>query len=150
MTDPENRRARHPSTARDRAFPGGRARLPLLTQTADEGGPQLQYVESAFLRSSEQQEERPPSGFEEYFSTESLFHSGPAEEAAQKDAWEVLGVAHDAPWSEVVKVHRQLAKSFHPDRFANADDEQRRWAEDSIRSINHAFRELRDIYSAKA
>lgn len=139
------RSARGPANAKRRSFPGGRPALPLLNEANETDGPSVHYVESAFLHSDRADDDRPASGFESYFTVESLFEKGDEPTQRDDDAWQVLGVSRDAPWAEVVQAHRRLARQFHPDRFPLDDVESRRDAEQQIRLINQAFADIREV-----
>jgi DnaJ-domain-containing protein 1 len=59
------------------------------------------------------------SGFQAYFSTESLFRNEEAEPEPvdpDADAFELFGVDAESSWSDVSAAYRRLAKAFHPDR----------------------------------
>jgi hypothetical protein len=95
--------------------------------------------------------ERKQSGFDQYFSTESLFDwTAPNQGNGNADAlfdpsdpYVVLGVAASASWEEITGTHRKLAKQYHPDRLLHATDEERRASEERMREINIAYQELR-------
>lgn len=59
------------------------------------------------------------------------------------DPYAVLGVAPNAPWERIVEAHRALARQNHPDQLHDATDDERAAAEERIRDINVAYRELR-------
>jgi hypothetical protein len=61
-------------------------------------------------------------------------------------AWQVLGLTPDASWLEVVRQHRTLAKSHHPDLHSHGDLTERRVAELRMAEINAAFDSLGSIY----
>ena len=69
------------------------------------------------------------------------YHDGPT------TPWDVLGISVDASWLEVSRRHKQLAKSFHPDRHGLASPDLRRDAELKMSEINAAFTELGRIYT---
>jgi molecular chaperone DnaJ len=58
---------------------------------------------------------------------------------AQRDYYEVLGVAKDAPSEEIKKAYRKLALKFHPDK--NAGDAA---AEARFKEVSEAFEVLND------
>jgi hypothetical protein len=61
-------------------------------------------------------------------------------------AWQVLELTPDASWLEVVRQHRSLAKSHHPDLQSHSDLSARRVAELRMAEINAAFDSLGSIY----
>lgn len=131
-----------------RGFPGGHARLPRLSRPAgaDESG--VMYVESAFLQDQgDQQGSEPTSGFEAYYTPESLFESAssslPAGPDHDEGAYAVLGLAVSASWEEVSRAHRALVSELHPDRYVDADETVRDAAERRVRDVNEAFATIR-------
>lgn len=56
-----------------------------------------------------------------------------------------LGVEPGAGWKEVRAAYREAVKSWHPDRFER-DSERGKIAEERIKSVNKAYRQLRDYY----
>jgi len=60
--------------------------------------------------------------------------------------WDVLGLTSNATWTEVVARHRELAKSHHPDRHSDGDEQDRRAAESTMAAINAAFQDLGQVY----
>jgi len=85
------------------------------------------------------------SGFEDYFSSESLFRPPTAEDkrSPSEDPYGALGLKETATWEEITAVHRRLAKEHHPDHLADATSEQRVRSESFIRDLNIAYMELR-------
>uniref|UniRef100_A0A832M6E7 Tetratricopeptide repeat protein n=1 Tax=Oscillatoriales cyanobacterium SpSt-402 TaxID=2282168 RepID=A0A832M6E7_9CYAN len=57
--------------------------------------------------------------------------------------YETLGLQPGASPTEVKQAYRALAKTWHPDRF-NHDSELRRQAEEKLKDINEAYRQLKD------
>lgn len=110
----------------------------------------MSHVGAAFVRPAASNDrpaaENPRSGFEEYFTFESLFEEvpepGSAAEEEIGDPYRILGVRPTATWPEVQAAHRRLVKEFHPDRFAGHDPETIRRAEEEIRRINWAYGQL--------
>ena len=67
------------------------------------------------------------SGFETYYSSESLF-DWTGDEAGmidETDPYVVLGLPTSATWDEITSAHRRLAKLHHPDRLVDATPEER-------------------------
>lgn len=60
------------------------------------------------------------------------------------DPYSVLGLPTGAPFEDVRAAYLTKAKTYHPDRYANAElpDEVRRYLEDTTRRINAAFSAL--------
>lgn len=88
--------------------------------------------------------EKKHSAFEDYFSAESLFRPGGEEKLGPiEDPYGTLGVSTTATWEEVVAAHRRLVKEHHPDRLADATDEERAASHALIRDLNVAIAELR-------
>ena len=97
-------------------------------------------------------EPQPTSRFEQKYSSESLFNwaDGPEPDALTHggqgtllDPYSVLGLQPGASIDEVVTAHRNLAKTYHPDRQFDATEEERIEAGQTIRRINAAYEELR-------
>jgi hypothetical protein len=59
------------------------------------------------------------------------------------DPYGVLEVASTATWEEIVDAHRRQARRHHPDRLVGRPDHEIAAAEDRIRHINAAYRELK-------
>ncbi|MBQ3080318.1 MAG: DnaJ domain-containing protein [Clostridia bacterium] len=56
------------------------------------------------------------------------------------DYHRILGVAKNATQDEIHHAYRELARRWHPDRFA--DGPERAWAEEKMVSINSAYNAL--------
>ncbi len=59
------------------------------------------------------------------------------------DPYAVLGVAASAPWEDIVAAHRSRARRYHPDRAASRGPDDAEAAEEIIRVINAAYKELK-------
>jgi DnaJ-domain-containing protein 1 len=59
------------------------------------------------------------------------------------DPYAVLDVPSTATWEEIVDAHRRAARRHHPDRLVGRPDHEIAAAEDRIRHINAAYRELK-------
>ncbi|MGH9085301.1 MAG: J domain-containing protein [Acidimicrobiales bacterium] len=59
------------------------------------------------------------------------------------DPYAVLDVASTATWEEIVDAHRRQARRHHPDRLVGRPDDEVAAAEDRIRHINAAYRQLK-------
>jgi DnaJ-domain-containing protein 1 len=92
-----------------------------------------------------QPEEPKKSGFEQYYSTESLFDwTGDSVSVLDEtDPYVVLGLPSSASWEEITSAHRRLAKLHHPDRLVDATPDQRENGDRRIRELNIAYMELR-------
>jgi hypothetical protein len=132
-----------------RTFPGGRAKLPRLNPDSDAEA-EVDYVSTAFIpgRSSDEDESGHRTGFHGYNTYESLFADAaiadPLTKPADEDAYAVLGVSREDDWKVVVRAHRQLVKANHPDRLSDAPVAVRQDAEERLRQINLAYREVKE------
>ena len=61
-----------------------------------------------------------------------------------KDYYEILGVKRDATEEEIRKAYRKLVAKWHPDKWVNGTDEEKRTAEEKIKEINEANDVLSD------
>lgn len=66
------------------------------------------------------------------------------------DYYTLLGVAQNAPTSEVKRAFRQFARKYHPDRFAGAPPEKRERATQIYRRGSEAYQILVDPVSRAA
>ncbi len=64
------------------------------------------------------------------------------------DPWAVLGVSRNATPEEIKKAYRELAKKYHPDRYASAAPEMQELAAEKMRQINEAYDILTDTGSS--
>lgn len=62
--------------------------------------------------------------------------------------YEVLGVSPNASDEEIKKAYRELAKKYHPDKYA--DSPLKDVAEQKMKEINEAYDTINDIRSGKA
>lgn len=63
---------------------------------------------------------------------------------AKRDFYEILGVSKDASESEIKKAYRKAAMKYHPDKYSNASDEEKKEAEAKFKEINEAYQVLSD------
>ena len=68
----------------------------------------------------------------------------PGETLPVSVAFWLLGLDASASWDEVKAAHRKLAKAYHPDAAANADERTRRLMEERMRDVNAAKDRLRE------
>ena len=61
-----------------------------------------------------------------------------------KDYYDILGVKRDASDEDIKKAYRKLAVKWHPDRWANGTEEEKKTAEEKIKDINEAYETLSD------
>ncbi|RME87630.1 MAG: molecular chaperone DjlA [Zetaproteobacteria bacterium] len=77
---------------------------------------------------------------------ESLMHEhfGSAEAASLDEAYALLGVAPDAPTSEIKRAYRKKCLDYHPDRLASKGlpPDMIQYAEAQLRRINEAYERI--------
>ena len=69
---------------------------------------------------------------------------------AKRDYYEVLGVAKNASESDIKKAYRKAAMKYHPDKFANSSDAEKKDAEEKFKEINEAYEILSDAQKKAA
>ena len=62
----------------------------------------------------------------------------------KKDYYDLLGVEKTSSEAEIKKAYRKLAMKYHPDKFSNASDKEKKEAEDKFKEINEAYQVLSD------
>ena len=62
----------------------------------------------------------------------------------KRDYYEVLGVDKGASEGDIKKAYRKAAMKYHPDKFANASDAEKKDAEEKFKEINEAYQILSD------
>ena len=63
--------------------------------------------------------------------------------------YKVLGLGHDANFSELNRIYRSQVKQFHPDRMHQETAEVVARSEATLRKLNEAVRELRQYHRAE-
>lgn len=63
---------------------------------------------------------------------------------AKRDYYEVLGVAKDASEADIKKAYRKAAMKYHPDKFSNASEKEKKDAEEKFKEINEAYQVISD------
>ena len=63
---------------------------------------------------------------------------------AKRDYYEVLGVGKNASADEIKAAYRQLALKWHPDRWVNGSDAEKKTAEDNFKEAAEAYDVLSD------
>ena len=61
-----------------------------------------------------------------------------------KGYYKTLGVAENASDEEIKKAYRKLALQYHPDRWINGTEEEKKTAEDKFKQLNEAYSVLSD------
>ncbi|MCR4660871.1 MAG: DnaJ domain-containing protein [Clostridia bacterium] len=63
---------------------------------------------------------------------------------ADKDLYSILGIQKGATADEIKSAYRAKAKEFHPDKFANKSESERKAAEEKFKEVQHAYDVLND------
>ena len=64
--------------------------------------------------------------------------------ANKRDYYEVLGVAKSASADEIKSAYRKLALKWHPDRWVNGSDAEKKTAEENFKEAAEAYSVLSD------
>jgi len=64
--------------------------------------------------------------------------------AEKRDYYEVLGVAKDASQDDIKSAYRKAALKWHPDRWVNGTDAEKKTAEDKFKEASEAYSVLSD------
>lgn len=62
----------------------------------------------------------------------------------RKDYYEILGVGHDVTPEELKKQYRQKSLKWHPDRWVNGTEQEKKEAEEKFKEISEAYDVLSD------
>jgi len=60
----------------------------------------------------------------------------------QEDYYDILGVKRDASQDDIKKAFRKLSVKWHPDKWANSSEEEKKKAEDNFKKISEAYNTL--------
>ncbi|MGL5577845.1 MAG: DnaJ domain-containing protein, partial [Fusobacteriaceae bacterium] len=63
---------------------------------------------------------------------------------SKRDYYEVLGISKTASETEIKKAYRKMAMQYHPDKFSQASDAEKKTAEEKFKEINEAYQVLSD------
>ncbi len=66
----------------------------------------------------------------------------PPQSPAEKDPYEVLGLAKGASEDEIKHAYRELANKYHPDKVSHLGDEFKTIADKKFKDIQRAYEEL--------
>ena len=61
-----------------------------------------------------------------------------------KDLYSILGVSKDVSDKDLKSAYRKLAKTWHPDKFGDKSDKEKREAEEKFKEITEAYNVLSD------
>lgn len=64
--------------------------------------------------------------------------------AEKRDYYEVLGISKGASDDEIKKAYRKAAMKYHPDKFSNASEQEKKDAEEKFKEVNEAYQVLSD------
>ena len=67
-----------------------------------------------------------------------------------EDYYSILGVSNNATEDEIKKAFRKLSVKWHPDKWVNATDDEKKTAEDKFKSIAEAYNTLSDPQKRKS
>lgn len=63
---------------------------------------------------------------------------------ANKDYYQILGITKQASADEIKSAYRHMAKKYHPDVYATADEATKKDAEEKFKEVQHAYDVLSD------
>lgn len=66
-----------------------------------------------------------------------------------KNYYDILGVEKNATQDDLKKSYRELSKKYHPDKYTNKPESERKEAEEKFKEINEAYSILKDEQKRK-
>ncbi|WP_300359694.1 molecular chaperone DnaJ [Fusobacterium sp.] len=63
---------------------------------------------------------------------------------SKKDYYDLLGVEKTASENDIKKAYRKLAMKYHPDKYSNATEKEKKEAEEKFKEVNEAYQVLSD------
>ena len=63
---------------------------------------------------------------------------------SKKDYYDLLGLEKTASENDIKKAYRKLAMKYHPDKFSNASEKEKKEAEEKFKEVNEAYQVLSD------
>ncbi|MBR1746654.1 MAG: molecular chaperone DnaJ [Clostridia bacterium] len=63
---------------------------------------------------------------------------------ASQDYYAILGVSKEASADDIKSAYRRMAKKYHPDVYATADESKKKEAEEKFKEVQHAYDVLSD------
>lgn len=63
---------------------------------------------------------------------------------SKKDYYDLLGVEKTASENDIKKAYRKLAMKYHPDKYSNASEKEKKEAEEKFKEVNEAYQVLSD------
>ncbi len=63
---------------------------------------------------------------------------------ASKDYYQILGINKDASADDIKSAYRKMAKKYHPDVYATAEESKKKEAEEKFKEVQHAYDVLSD------
>lgn len=70
--------------------------------------------------------------------------SNPFQFESKDKYYTVLGVEPGASQDDIKKAYRKAAMKYHPDKYSNASESERKAAEEKFKEINEAYNKLHD------
>ena len=63
---------------------------------------------------------------------------------SKKDYYDLLGVEKTASENDIKKAYRKLDMKYHPDKYSNASEKEKKEAEEKFKEVNEAYQVLSD------
>ena len=63
---------------------------------------------------------------------------------SKKDYYDLLGVEKTASENDIKKAYRKLAMKYHPDKYSNASEKEKKEAEEKFKEVHEAYQVLSD------